>query len=449
MIELMVAVLLITVGILSFAGTIDASRKLTDQSEVKEAAVHRAEREVERIQALGFKQVAHPSSTSFALSGDPLAARVVSGTEPRFKWDRKDDSKSEPLVTATTGAVDLGPTSWSDGRFSGTVYRFVTWADDAACAGLVLSPLCPNSRNYKRVTVVVTITGLRNPLKPVWFSALISDPDDGPVDAVTAPVTECLNSAGTPSACVNKLADTVRSLFLTDTPASSDVRQAISGNHGTHGTLAPTGVCPNPLLPILCTPNLLCSTLGVGCPMPDLLGTDPPPLVDGLVPSLFKYSTDVSATYTGGRVLRRDTTCSGTPTASDNTKGGFWVDPAETTAHAVTGTAGMTLYTHTVGNVNAAVTLCIAVYKVPGSLLNLISLPPTEIGRASYSLSSWPTQPTRVSFPFQYRTSSYTIPAGSRLGVRIWPASSSGADIAVIYDHPTYPTFVQFNEAGS
>ena len=81
--------------------------------------------------------------------------------------------------------------------------------------------------------------------------------------------------------------------------------------------------------------------------------------------------------------------------------------------------------------------------------MDVVTSTPTEIGRACYSLSSWHKQPGGVSFPFRFRTSDYTIPAGSRLGVRIWVADSSGADIAVIYDHPTYPAHVQINEPGS
>ena len=435
LVELLVAVLVITLGVLSFAGTIDVSRGLTNQSELKESAVHRAEREIDRIQALGFKKVAHPTGTAFSLSGDPLASRIVAGTDPRFKWDRSSDATSEPLATAPTGTVQLGPTAWNDGRFSGNVYRFVTWADDGACSDALLAPLCPNSRNYKRVTVVVTSEGFDDPVKPVWFSALVSDPDDGPLDAVTAPVTECLDDLGEPRECVNRLTDTVRSLFLTDTPATSDLRQPISGSHTTHPTI--TGV--------------LCGVLVVLCPpTPDLLGDDPPPLLAGdILPPLFKYSTDVSGGYTGGRVLRKDTSCSGTPTR-DNTKGGFWTARPETAARILTGDAGMSIFTHTLDNVPAAVTLCIAVYNVPGNLLNLVSLgSATEIGRASYPRSSWPTQPTRVSFPFEFRTTNYTIPAGNRIGVRLWVANTSGADIAVIYDHPTYPTHVQFNSPGS
>src|SRR3712207_117132 len=74
-VELLVAILVITVGILAFAGTIDVSRGLTNQSEVKEVAIHQAQREVERIQSLGFTKVAHPTGTNFALAGDSLASR--------------------------------------------------------------------------------------------------------------------------------------------------------------------------------------------------------------------------------------------------------------------------------------------------------------------------------------------------------------------------------------
>jgi len=42
-----------------------------------------------------------------------------------------------------------------------------------------------------------------------------------------------------------------------------------------------------------------------------------------------------------------------------------------------------------------------------------------------------------------------TIPSTHRIGVRFWVSSASGADIAVVYDHPAYPTQVQLNEPGS
>jgi hypothetical protein len=48
-----------------------------------------------------------------------------------------------------------------------------------------------------------------------------------------------------------------------------------------------------------------------------------------------------------------------------------------------------------------------------------------------------------VSFSFDFRANDVTVPAGHRIGVRVWADSSSDADIAAIYDHPSYPTSVQ------
>ena len=50
-----------------------------------------------------------------------------------------------------------------------------------------------------------------------------------------------------------------------------------------------------------------------------------------------------------------------------------------------------------------------------------------------------------MAFNFDFRTSDVTVPAGHRIGVRVWPANTSGADLALVYDHPSYPTAVQLN----
>jgi hypothetical protein len=87
---------------------------------------------------------------------------------------------------------------------------------------------------------------------------------------------------------------------------------------------------------------------------------------------------------------------------------------------------------------------------VPGSISNLVATPPTGIGTDSYTQSTWPKTATSIGFSMDFLGSSpdYTVPAGNRLGVRIWAAASGGADIAAIYDHPLHPSFVQVNEAG-
>jgi hypothetical protein len=63
-------------------------------------------------------------------------------------------------------------------------------------------------------------------------------------------------------------------------------------------------------------------------------------------------------------------------------------------------------------------------------------------------MSSWPQQPTPVSFSFDFRATDVTVPSGHRIGVRVWVDSSSQADVAAIYDHPQYPTSIQLTETG-
>ncbi len=109
-------------------------------------------------------------------------------------------------------------------------------------------------------------------------------------------------------------------------------------------------------------------------------------------------------------------------------------------------------------------TLCVAVYRLPQDVRQVLNLPcvqvlvtcidllgllglshvsPVELGRVSYALDNWPGQATPVSFPFQYRTTNTTVPAGQRVGVRIWVSSESEDGIAVIYDHPDYQSRVE------
>jgi len=435
LIELMVGVFLLAGGLLALVGTLDGSREAVSQSELKEAAAHRAQREMERVRALDFDEVAlseEPSPDSGA--DDPRSGLSGPAGDRSFAWNKQASSTEKLVVDAAKGRVAAGPTAWSDGRLSGQVWRFVSKSEDPTCSGQ--TPLCLQTSNfYKRVTIVVSITGSQASLKPTWISSFASNPDDAPTDGLSDPYTECLDSNGDLVECTSSLDDVVESWFLHDTPATESSRQAITGDHATHPTVAPFGVCT--------------AVLQVGCPVPDLLGEEAPPSPEPL-PELFKYSSDVTGGYAGGRVLRRDTTCSGTPSTNDNTKGAFWATGPLSAAKALNGSGGLSLHTQTVERVDADVTLCMAFYDVPGSLLNLVSAPPTEIGRASYSPASWPRTPGPVAFPFDFKPSgTVNVAAGHRIGVRIWVSSGSGADIAAIYDHPTYPSYMQLNEPGS
>jgi hypothetical protein len=176
------------------------------------------------------------------------------------------------------------------------------------------------------------------------------------------------------------------------------------------------------------------------------MGASAPP---GPPPALYNYSNeDITDSYAGGRVLRRDTTCAGTPSSTDNTKGELWVTPPLAAQETLAGAAGLALYTQTLNGVAATVTLCAAIYDFsPAAVKNLKVTPPTLLGTSAYTPPSWPTTPTPLSFQFIFSNTPKVVPLGDSIGLRIWATAASTADIAVIYDHPLYPSELQLNSS--
>jgi hypothetical protein len=230
----------------------------------------------------------------------------------------------------------------------------------------------------------------------------------------------------------------VSTWYLYDTPATFAAREEIVGSHATHATVAPSGTC-----------NESSST---GCPVPDLMGTQQPP-APAVTPPVYNYSSEITGgTTPGGAVIRRDTTCDGTVTTSDNTKGHFWVTPPLADDMTLSGDAAMSLSTQTFNGATADAIVCVGFYNVPASISNLVASPPTLIGVAGYDNKnmSWPKTATSLGFGLDFLDSGFgaTIPAGNRMGVRLWTSSSSGADLVFVYDHPLHASFLQVNESG-
>lgn len=455
LIEVIVATLLAAMAVTAVVGTLDASRRLTTSSERLEAATHVAQQEMERILALGYEQTAMPAPAPEHAS-DPLDPRhyIVSGDTPAYRWNHRPDAPvphTEPLALASSGAdpsplVSSEPTRWDDGRLAGDVHRFVTWVDDARC-GVDPETLCPGTEDFKRVTVAVTVDGDAAPRKPVVISALVSDPDSGPASGVedgtqspaSDPRTECLGPGGELVECTGSVGDArAQTWFLYDTPATASVYQQITGDHPTHPTVAATGACTGS------SGDDDGGGDGSGCAVPDLMGLEPPPAPAPL-PPLYDYSSEVTGeSYAGGRVLRRDVACDATP-SEDNSKGQLWVTPPLDATMALTGDGGMTIHSQTLNGASAGAKLCVAFYDLAGSVSGLTSIAGVELGRASYEASSWPTSMSVASFSFDFRGAlgDVAVLEGHRIGVRTWVAGSAGADLAVAYDHPTYPSSVQ------
>jgi hypothetical protein len=436
LVETLVAILLLSVGLLATAAVYDGSRRLSGTSERTSVLAHRAQAEIERISALGWSHVA--LSGAPVRSTDPAdpASMLTASTPPRLRPDRRDPTTDEALVIdPAAGQVDPTVRTWTDGRLRGRIHTWVSWRTDPRCgAG------CPTSQNAKRITVVLTVDGQTTRRGPLVTSVVLTDPDAAPAGAMADgarnpladPTTVCLSSTGAEVACsrsIGSLSST--SWFLYDTPAKSDTWQSTPASHAVHPTIAPIGTC---LLGAL-----------TGCPVPDLMGEDAIPAPTVLPPLLDRSSGTTGSEDSGGRVLKvSDASCSGTPTA-DNTRSQRWVTPAQPGGTTLTGDGGMTLYSRTRTGVEARVTLCVQFLIAPGPLGDLLTLPPTVVGTVSYELAAWPGVMTPISFTFAMPGSDIAVAAGKRVGVRVWVAASSASDVVLAYDHPTLQSTLQLN----
>ena len=161
-IELMVAMMICVVGLLSTLAVLDQSRQVGDKAEAREAMAHHAERELEQIIGLSWARLGHPTMPAAAGAPPNPQSYVNAG---RYSFDRRS-GRNEALVVipAVPGPVGLVPSSsteWIDNqsRMKGDVYRFVTDAGQYA----------------RRVTVVVTVDPPAT-APPLYMSTLVTDP---------------------------------------------------------------------------------------------------------------------------------------------------------------------------------------------------------------------------------------------------------------------------------
>jgi hypothetical protein len=436
-IELMLAVLIGCVGVISLVGTFDVSRRVTTFSEMKEAAAHVAEQKMEELRAMDYGKLALNGSPVPVSSTDPKnPAFYVGGGGTTYRPDHQSPGTEPLVIDAVDGQVPAAAESWSDGRIGGKIHRYVT------CAGATVEECDqgPDTSATKRITIAVTVENSFGPEKPILISTVIGNPETAAGEGsnpLESPDTFCEDEDGTSIECSQGVDGTVSTWYLYDTPATNATRQEIIGSHATHATVAATGTCSG--------------ATTSGCPVPDLMGIDQPP-APTVTPPLYNYSNEITGGSTpGGAVVRRDVTCSGTVTTTDNTKGHFWVSAPLADSMTLSGDAALSLSTQTFNGATADATICVAFYNVPASISNLVTSPPTLIGTAGYEhTTSWPRTPTSLGIGLDFLDSGFgaTIPAGNRLGMRIWTSSSSGADLVLLYDHPLHGTFLQVNESG-
>lgn len=430
-IELLVVMALLAVVALVAAAGFASSTTYATGSEARQTLISQAQRQVEYLASLPYDQLAHATAPATGSSDARNPRFYLDAAARTYRWDRTaaGAATAEPLAVSTSGALASDVQSWSAGSAAGKLYSYVTWVADGRCgAG------CPTANNYKRVTVAATLDTGGPAVAPVYVASIVADPHAAPLGKVTNGVSNPLSdpeltctdpSTGTQVECTQSAgSSTLTQWYLTDSPA--DGAYAVpAASHAPHPTVA------------------CAAGSSSGCPMPDLLSSNPTPAASPVQP-LYDYSQGVSATggYEGGRLLRRDVACSATPSA-DNSRGAEWITPSLGTALTLTGRGGMSISTQTLAGATGSVTICLGLYDVASLAVGASR---TTLGVLSYTLASWPTTPTPVSFTFDFVPSgTVSVAAGRRIALRLWVAGNSATDIAVLYDHPNQASMLQLS----
>src|SRR5205823_414267 len=193
---------------------------------------------------------------------------------------------------------------------------------------------------------------------------------------------------------------------------------------------------------------------------PDLMGTTTPSGSSST--PLYKYSSDLSGSYTGGLAMKRGVTAcpplsssypiygwsvygyanneyNNTTKAANQWSVHEWNSVAFATNLGINGQATVSLFTATLGGVTGKGSVCAVLidrYFVSGYPVDRL------LGSTSYSLNNWPTTVKRINFTFSLLDDTDVV-AGHRLVLVLAVKSDSAADLNVVYDHPSYPSMVE------
>lgn len=467
MVEVVVALLIVTIGTLAVLGLVDAASRNTFRAQQSQVVNDRLQSEVERIKQLPYAQVAldptkHPLPTHSTDQTSP--ANRVCGTQ--FNLNPGDctlqgadnqalvynggvnhDQGATGLVTG--GTVDPGPTSFQSGDVSGVIYRFITWQQDASCGNC-------GQPYLKHLTVIAVLTGNAGAVRA--YQELQAD--------VANPAAQN-TQGGPPPGPPNP---TPWTFWLTDTPCNFNTRQSIeslpgfsaaAGGNPTHNT---RGICSSQQ-----------NSPGQNIPQaPDLMLTQATPCAGGdcTTSQLYDYATDVEPTQNPqndtGLQLRDGPSCGtlqstwGTlPLIPDQLDPNYyqevhkWLSPPIPSGYdiAFNGQGALTLWTKTINGAPLN-TGQICVYLFYRQTLTVNKLPVyvdtpavnLDLNRATYftySENPWPTNWEEIKIPIDFDLGTHLLP-GEQLGLAI-SVHGTGTDsgLQFLYDAPSFDSRLQ------
>jgi len=416
-IEALLAIVVMSVGLLAAVSVLETAGRTAYSAERQEQYVAFGQREMERLRTLRFDDLAlsvlpsHESSGSAPGDNNPAnpdfyvldngGARTLQIKDNYANSGSAaipgTDANGEPLIS---GGVVASGEAFSVAGTQGTVYRYISQRTET----------CTNctAGDSKRITLAIVPEGADNgagPKKPIWLTTIVNDPDARP------PNTQAPNST--------QAAVTAQPFFLHDVSCRVGYGLGLDANqrpapHATHNTSEALKTCAD-------------------ADAPDSM-SNVAPVADGL--GLQNYSEDLErGSPAGGLVLKRyGATCPTDYTAAEapNLKQSIhtWATPAfASTFSTSTGTvrSAFSFWTQNVEAAGGDGELCVTLRRTGSA---------TPLATSVYSLPDWPRAPTQLSFAFDH--AQFSVPAGQRLLLTVSAKSSSDNDIALMYDHPDY-----------
>lgn len=459
MVEAVVAMMLLVMGALATFGLLDTAAHNTLRAQQSQVLNDRLQGEIETISQLPYNQVGLTSAPSHSSTATDPNFRVSGATFATNKDGSGIEaldynggtSHDQGISTVSGGTINPGPTTFTTGDVSGTLYRYVTWRQDTTCTNC-------GQPWYKHVTVIGTINASASGGTRVYQE----------IHTDFANPSAKINSGGPPGGG-NPGNPTPWTFWLTDTSCNNNSRQQITSDHHSHNT---RGICSAG------------AKLGVNTPgAPDLMYTQAPPCA-GSPPDcnaaqpLYDYADDVEPTTGGsgdrGLQLRNSQSCSNIVNGNLGTVFGAlplvgdvldptlyqevhkWLAPPIPSGYDVVfnGQGELDLWTRSLNGAVQAGKVCVYLFYRQTSVNILGVTTYTDVPAANldlsnltyftYSQNPWPTSWTELHIPLHFNLGAHLLP-NTQLGVALsvdTNGTGSGG-LEFLYDAPSFDSRLQ------
>ena len=438
--EVLVAILIVSIGAMTTFGLLSTATRNAHRAEASQVALEYAEQELELLRSMESEELALTFAPPHSSNEFSPNYRVGNGA---FALTRDPLDNEQTLVVnggslygggeISGGAVSPGPTAFTSGDVTGKVFRYIVWRNDDECS----ETNCPGKQDYKQIVVAVKLDAPPSQAAERGYFEVQSnfiDPDD--------------NSESDPLPGDDGKVITAQQFFLTDTPcvaAGTTARQEITGHHLLHNTLG------------TCASGVQTGTTK-GAPDAMVLGATPDPdPEDPTNPLEYDYSNDfyldtTPDTGTGVQIRKDDTNgCHYAPTGTTNPESQVhrWVTDPMAEDFSMTGTATLQFFTESLNNSSGTGQVCVYLFKrhdegavATDTLLTNLS---GGVGYWTHSPTEngpWPQEWGKVRLTMSFNGAPYEIPDGDRLGVAlsVERANTQADALSFMYDHPNYPT---------